>query len=50
MCMSGLPVCVFVRSLEVELQVIVSHHVGAQNQTWVLCKNSQCSLTAEPHL
>lgn len=28
--------------LEQELWVVVSHHVGAKNQTWVLSKTSQC--------
>ena len=30
-------------SLELELQMLVSCHVGAGNQTWILWKNSQCS-------
>ena len=29
--------------LELELQVAVSHHVEAGNQTGTLCKNSNCS-------
>lgn len=29
--------------LELEIQTIVKCHVGAENQTWVLCKNRQCS-------
>lgn len=29
--------------LGLELQVVVSYHVGAGTQIWVLCKNSQCS-------
>ena len=29
-------------TLELELQMVVSHHVGARNQTQVLWKNSQC--------
>ena len=29
--------------LELEFQMFVSHHVGAGNRTWVLCKSSQCS-------
>ena len=29
--------------LELELWVIVSHHVSARNPDWVLCKSSQCS-------
>lgn len=28
---------------ELELQVVVSCHVGAENQTLVLCKSSECS-------
>lgn len=30
-------------SLELESQRAVSHHVGARDQIFVLCKNSQCS-------
>jgi hypothetical protein len=29
--------------LKLEAQVVVSHHVGSGNQTWVLCKSNQCS-------
>lgn len=29
--------------LELELSVVAGHHVGSGNQTWILCKNSQCS-------
>jgi hypothetical protein len=29
--------------LELELQILVSHHVGAGNQTWVLCQSSKGS-------
>jgi hypothetical protein len=29
-------------SLEL-LQMVVSHHVGAENQSQILCKNSKCS-------
>lgn len=29
-------------SLELKLQATASHHVGAQNQTPVLCKSGQC--------
>lgn len=29
--------------LELELQIILSHHVGAENQSQVLCKNIQGS-------
>lgn len=25
--------------VELDLQVVVSHHVGSGTQTWVLCKN-----------
>ena len=32
--------------LELELNVIVSHHSGAGNGTWVLCK-SKCSSWAQ---
>ena len=36
-------VCVGVsEALELELQTIVSHHVGAENQTQVLSKSSKC--------
>jgi hypothetical protein len=28
--------------LGLELEVIVSHHLGAGNETWVFWKNSQC--------
>lgn len=30
-----------IRSLELELQMIVNHHVGAENQTCALCKSRQ---------
>jgi hypothetical protein len=29
--------------LELELQMVVSHHVDAGNQTQVLCKSNKCS-------
>lgn len=29
--------------LELESQVVVSYHVRAGTQIWVLCKDSQCS-------
>lgn len=32
-----------VRSLEQELQAVVSHHEGSGNQSWVLCKSSEYS-------
>ena len=28
---------------EIGLQTLVSCHVGARNQTWVLCKSNKCS-------
>jgi hypothetical protein len=28
---------------ELELQMVVSCHVGAGNKIWVLCKSSKCS-------
>lgn len=37
-------------SLELELEMIVSHHVCAQNQIQVLCKRSQGHLISEPSL
>jgi len=30
--------------LELEWQLVVDHLVGSENQTWVLCKGSKCSL------
>lgn len=30
-------------TLELELQVVTSCHVGAKKQTLILCKSSQCS-------
>lgn len=30
-------------NLEMELQTVVSHHMGAGNLTQVLCKNNKCS-------
>ena len=29
--------------LELEYQMVVSHHMDAEDQTLVLCKNNQCS-------
>lgn len=29
--------------LELELQIVMGHHVGAKNHTWVFCKSRQCS-------
>lgn len=29
-------------ALELEFQTVVGYHVVARNQTWVLCKSSQC--------
>lgn len=56
MCMGYLPACMFVhhghageckaqkRSLgPLEFQAIVSYHVGAGNQTLLLCKSCKCS-------
>jgi hypothetical protein len=57
MCMGVLPTCMLVHHvvtahrqqkrafdfLELELEVIVYHHVCTENQTWVLCKSSKCS-------
>lgn len=34
--------------LRIELQTIVSHHVGVGNRTCVICKNSQCSSQLSP--
>ena len=31
------------KALEPELQIVVSHQVGAGNRTWVLCKSNKCS-------
>ena len=51
MCFVSMYVCVphvigvqkgVLGALELELQMVVSHHVGAGKQTWVLWKN-QCS-------
>lgn len=37
--------------LELELNMIMSGHVGSGNQTWFLWKSNQCArLTAEPSL
>lgn len=30
-------------SLRLELWVVVSHHVGVENSTWVFCKSRKCS-------
>jgi hypothetical protein len=30
-------------SLDLELQMVVSHHVGAENQTWVFYKSNKYS-------
>lgn len=51
MYVSVLPSCTFmyhmcalsVEALEMELQIVVSHHVGARKQTQVLHKSSKCS-------
>lgn len=29
-------------SLELKLQMVVSHYADARNQTWVFCKSSKC--------
>ena len=39
----GLHAYCLLDSLEVELQRVVSHHVGAGDRTQVLCKNNRCS-------
>jgi hypothetical protein len=31
--------------VELELQMVVSHHVGAGNQTWVFCKRFERHLS-----
>ena len=36
--------------LELELWMVVSHHVGAENGTWVLCKSIKVPHTAETPL
>lgn len=36
--------------LELDLKTVLSHHVGAGNQTWVLQKNSQCYGLLKPSL
>lgn len=37
-------------SLELEWQVIMRCHLGAENKIWILCKEPQEFLTAEPSL
>lgn len=32
-----------INPLELELLVIVSHHVGPENQAWILWQSSRCS-------
>ena len=52
MCISVLPVYVCTRvsgPLELELQTVVSCHVGTWNWTWIL-KEKPVLLTAEPSL
>lgn len=44
--MFGLHTCM-VDSLEIGLQVVMNHHVGAGNQTWDLCKKQQVLLIVE---
>ena len=34
--------------VELRLQMVVSHHVDAGNQSQVLCKSSQCSYPLSP--
>ena len=36
--------------LHLELQMVVSHHVGVGKETPVLCKSSRALLTMEPSL
>lgn len=31
-------------NLELKLQMNVNHHMGAENQSWILWKSNQCSL------
>lgn len=38
------------QKVPMELQMVVSTHVGSGDQIWVLCKSSKCSLMAEPLL
>lgn len=33
--------------LELELQIVMNHLVGAENLTWILYKSNRCSLAAE---
>lgn len=42
-CAAFVPVAMETHSLGLKLQMVVSHHVGDGNQTWVLWKSSQCS-------
>lgn len=30
-------------ALELEIQMVISHHWGTRNETWVLCNGSMCS-------
>lgn len=52
LCVCVLPACVpgvcggqkrVSSSLELELRMVLNHHVGAWNQTQVLCKTNKCS-------
>lgn len=56
MCLNISPACMYVHitcvpgvcrgqkwALELELQMCMSHHVGAVNRTWVLRTSSKCS-------
>ena len=36
--------------LELEIQIVVSHHVGVGNRTQVIWRSSQYSLSSEPFL
>jgi hypothetical protein len=56
MCTNVLPVCMHTMympgafgdqkkaldTLALGLHMVMSHHVGAENETWVLSKSSQC--------
>jgi len=60
MCISVLPTCVShaplmssghkraLDTLELELQMVVSHHVGAGNETQVLCKSKLSEPSLQP--
>lgn len=42
-CAGLVPVEVKREHLELELRVVVRRHVGAENLTCILCKNTKCS-------